>query len=175
MEPPRLKWFKDKSKSRFVAYPMGSLHMDRFAEVVFAGKMSVGNEIGVQRWHWSVSWPGWFDIGAPANDKQHAADMATKAWWNAVMTPPPRDVDGEIDMIIARILVMPPPNSLMGESTSYLRQMQRSLTHLYERELKAESLPRSVRNLMENLSAELYARRLAGMAEDDQPNNWDAV
>ena len=59
MQPPRLKWFRDKSKNRFVAYPMGSLHMDRFAEVVFAGKMSVGNEVGVPRWHWSVRWPGW--------------------------------------------------------------------------------------------------------------------
>lgn len=74
--------------------------------------------------------PGWFAISAPANDKQHAADMATKARWDAVVTPPPRDIDGEIDMIIARILVMPPPNSLMTESATYLRQMQRSLTSL---------------------------------------------
>lgn len=167
MQPPRLKWFRDKSKNRFVAYPMGSLHMDRFAEVVFAGKMSVGNEIGVPRWHWSVSWPGWFEIGAPANDKQHAADMATKAWWDSVMQPPPRDVDGEIDMIIARILVMPPPNSLMTESTAYLRQMQRSLTLLYQSELKAETLPPQVKTLMANLSAELHGRRLAGKAGDD--------
>ena len=174
MQPPRLKWFRDNSKNRFVAYPMGSLHMDRFAEVVSAGKLSVGNEVGVPRWHWSVSWPGWFDMSAAANDKQHAADMATKAWWDSVVQPPLRDVDGEIDMIIARILVMPPPNSLMGESSTYLRQMQRSVAHLYERELKAETLPRPVKNLMENLSAELYARRLAGMAEDDQSNKWNA-
>lgn len=118
MQVPRLKWIRDRSKSRFVAYPMGMLHMDRFAEVVFAGKMSVGNEIGVARWRWSVRWPGWFDISAPANDKQHAADMATKAWWDSVVTPPPRDVDGEIDMIIARMLVMPTPNSLMTESAA---------------------------------------------------------
>jgi hypothetical protein len=167
VQVPRLKWFRDKNKTRFVAYPLGMLHMDRFAEVVFAGKMSVGNDIGVARWRWSVQWPGWFDINAPANDKQHAADMATKAWWDAVITPPPRNVEGEIDMIIARILVMPPPNSLMSESATYLRQMQRSLAHLYERELKADTLPRPVKNLMDVLSAELFARRLAGQAEDD--------
>ena len=167
MQGPRLKWFREENKTRFVAYPMGTLHMDRFAEVVFAGKLSVGNEIGVPRWHWSVRWPGWFDISAPANDKQHAADLATKAWWDSVVTPPPRDVDSEIDMIIARILVMPPPNSLMSENAPYLRQMQRSLAHLYERELKAEALPVQVKTLMTNLSAELYARRLAGTAEDD--------
>ena len=172
MQVPRLKWSRERDKGRFVAYPMGSLHMDRFAEVVFAGKMSVGNEIGVPRWRWSVRWPGWFDISAPANDKQHAADMATKAWWDAVMTPPPRDVDGEIDMIVARILVMPPPNSLMTESTAYLRQMQRSLTLLYQGELRAETLPPQVKGLMANLSAELYARRLAGAEEDDGVHLW---
>ena len=162
MQVPRLKWSRERDKSRFVAYPMGSLHTDRYAEVVFAGKMSVGNEIGVPRWHWSVRWPGWFDIGAAANDKQHAADMATKAWWEAVVTPPPRDVDGEIDMIIARILVMPPPNSLMTESAAYLRLMQQTLTLLYQSELKAETLPPQVKTLMANLSAELYARRPIG-------------
>nr|WP_295889282.1 hypothetical protein [uncultured Devosia sp.] len=140
--------------------------MDRFAEVVFAGKMSVGNEVGVPRWRWSVSWPGWFDIGAPANDKQHAADMATRAWWDAVVTPPPRDVDGEIDMIVARILVMPPPNSLMTESTAYLRQMQRSLTLLYQSELKAETLPPQVKTLVANISKELHARRLGSGVAD---------
>lgn len=111
MQVPRLKWFREENKSRFVAYPMGALRTDRFAEVVFAGNMSVGNEIGVPRWRWSVRWPGWFDIGAPANGKQDAADMATRAWWESVVTPPPRDVDGEIDMIVARILVMPPPTA----------------------------------------------------------------
>ena len=175
MQVPRLKWFKDKSKNRFVAHPMGSLHMDRFAEIVFAGNMGMGNEIGVPRWRWSVRWPGWFAISAPANDKQHAADMATKAWWDAVVTPPPRDVDGEIDMIIARILVMPPPNSLMTESATYLRQMQRSLTSLYRNELKADALPPQVKTLMANLSAELYARRLAGKADDDGPHEWSAT
>ena len=177
MQGPRLKWFREENKSRFVAYPMGSLHMDRFAEVVFAGKMSVGNETGVPRWRWSVTWPGWFEVSAPANDKQNAADMATKAWWDSVVTPPPRDVDGEIDMIVARILVMPPPNSLMTESAAYLRRMQQSLTLLYSSELKAETLPPQVKTLMTNQSAELYARRLAGTAEDgvDSDNRWRAV
>ena len=171
MEPPRLKWFRDKSMNRFVAYPMGSLHMDRFAEVVFAGKLSVGNQVGVPRWHWSVRWPGWFDMSAPANDKQHAADMATKAWWDSVMQPPPRNVDGEIDMIIARILVMPPPNSLMTESAAYLGRLQQSLTLLYRSELATETLPPQVRMLMANLSVELYARRVAGAAETGGPHN----
>lgn len=175
MQVPRLKWIKDRSKSRFVAYPLGMLHMDRFAEVVFAGKLSVGNEIGVARWRWSVRWPGWFDISAPANDKQDASDKATKAWWDSVMTAPPRDVDGEIDMIVARILVMPPPNSLMTESAAYLRRMQQLLTLLYSNELKAETLPLPVKTLMANLSAELYARRLAGAAEDDGQHNWSAT
>lgn len=175
MQVPRLKWIKDRSKSRFVAYPLGILHMDRFAEVVFAGKLSVGNEIGVPRWRWSVRWPGWFDISAPANDKQDAADMATKAWWESVVTSPPRDVDGEIDMIVARILVMPPPNSLMTESAAYLRRMQQSLTLLYSSEMKAETLPPQVKALMANLSAELYERRLAGAAEDGGQPIWSTT
>lgn len=45
MQVPRRKWFREENNSRFVAYPMGMLHMDRFAEIVFAGKLSVGNEI----------------------------------------------------------------------------------------------------------------------------------
>ena len=175
MQGPRLKWFREENKSRFVAYPMGSLHMDRFAEIVFAGKMSVGNEVGVPRWRWSVRWPGWFDISAPANGKQDAADMATKAWWNSVVKPPPRDVEGEIDMIIARILVMPLPNSLLTESATYLRQMQKSLTLLYRSELQTDTLPLPIKSLMANLSAELYARRLADTAEDDVPSNWSAT
>ena len=167
MHGPRLKWFRDKNRRRFLAHPMGSLHSDRYAEVIYGGRMSVGNEIGVARWGWSVEWPGWFAVGGAANDKQHAADMATKAWWDAVVQPPPRDVDGEIDMIIARILVMPPPNSLLTEGAAYLRQMQRSLAQVYQIELKSETLPPQVKALMANLSAELYARRLAGTSEEN--------
>lgn len=173
MQLPRLEWSREEN--RYVAYPMGSLHRDRCAEIVFVGNMSIGNRIGVPRWRWAVKWPAWFSIDAPADDKQHAADMATKAWWNEVVKPPPRDVDGEIDMIIARILVMPPPNSLLSESPSYLRKMQRSLTLLYARELKEETLPLQVKNLMVNLSAELYARRVAGKAEDDEPSQWSVT
>ncbi|MGB3338351.1 MAG: hypothetical protein WBA73_14345 [Devosia sp.] len=125
-----------------------------------------------ESWHWSVQWEGWFTAAGSASGKQEAADRATAAWWQHIANPLPRNVELEIDMIIARILVMPPPNSLMGESAPYLRQMQRSLTLLYERELKAETLPPQVKNLMANLSAELYARRLAGKAEDDVPSNW---
>ena len=74
-------------------------------------------------------------------------------------------------MIIARILVMAPPNSLMTESTAYLRQMQRLLTLLNQSELKTETLPPPVRSLMANLSAELFARHLAGTEDNDQPSN----
>jgi len=173
VQVPRLKWSKDGN--RFVAYPMGPLHRDRYAQISLIGSMSVGDRIGVPRWRWSVRWPGWFNIDAPADDKQQAADMATEAWWHEVMQPPPRDVDGEIDMIIARALVMPPPNSLMNESAGYLRQLQRRLTLLYEPELKAETLPPQVKSLMANLSAELYARRLAGHADDEAPSSRRAI
>ena len=90
-----------------VAYPMGPLHRTRYAQISLLGSMSVGDGIGVPRWRWSVRRPGWFNIDAPADYKQQAADMATEAGWHEVMQPPPRDVDGEIDMIIARALVVP--------------------------------------------------------------------
>lgn len=108
---------------------------------------------------------------ASAQKQPRHCSMATKAWWDSVVQPPTRDVDGEIDMIIARILVMPPPNSLMTESTAYLRQMQRLLTLLNQSGLKTETLPPPVRSLMANLSAELFARHLAGTEDNDQPSN----
>lgn len=41
--------------------------------------------------------------------------------------------------------------------------------------MKAETVPPQVTNLMVNLSAELYARRLAGKADDGEPSQWSVT
>jgi hypothetical protein len=77
-----------------------------------------------------------------------------------VAAPIPRDVEGEIAVLIARAPVMPPPNNLFSEDRDYLARLHRALALLYAAELRSEQLPAPIKNLMENLSAELYRRRL---------------
>lgn len=113
-------------------------------------------------WSWLGEWSGWFADSATCESKQDAADAATEAWWKWVQTDIPRDTDTEIAVIAARVLVMPPPNHLNTESAAYLRKLIGTLRIQCEAELRADSVPRPAADLIANLSAELYRRRLAG-------------
>ena len=155
-EPARLKWRKEQD--RFAAYPVGTEHLDR---CVFLRP----NTTRVDSWLWGVSWPGWFITNGIASDRQEAADAATNAWWAAVATPIPRNVDLEIDILLARVLVVPPPNHLYSEGSDFLRKLMHSLRRQYETEMRAETTPRQVADMMANLSAELFRRREAGLSE----------
>jgi len=126
-------------------------------------------------WSWKAIWSGWFKESSTCDSKQGAADAATEAWWRLVQTDIPRDTETEIAVIAARVLVMPPPNHLYVESAGFLRSLMRTLRLQYEAELRADTLPRPVADLMENLSAELYRRRLAGEAEDSRDHRWSVT
>lgn len=150
--PARLRWKSEHG--RFAAYPIGANKREHLAIIQHQAHRPTGLQ-----WWWAVRWPGWFEDDGVAEDKQTAADMATEAWWRLVVTPQPRDVDAELDVIVARILVMPPPNSLLAESTEYLQRLNRMLAGQYAAELRAETLPAPVHNVLASLSAELYRRR----------------
>lgn len=62
-------------------------------------------------------------------------------------------------MLIARALVMPRPNSC-SEDRDYFMRLNRALASTYTAELRSELLPAPIKNLMQNLSHELYRRRL---------------
>lgn len=165
--PARFKWHREDT--RFVAHPVGTGRPGRLVAVHLGStglNTSVEPHRPVQSWHWLVKWEGWFAKAGVAATKQSAADMATEEWWRLVVTEMPRDVDTEIDVIVARILVMPPPNSIMTESTVFLQRLNRQLFLQFKDEIKAEAAPMPVRNLLANLSAELYRRRLAGETEE---------
>ena len=152
--PARLRWTVEQG--RFAAYPIGSDRRDRLAIVQHQAHRPTGLQ-----WFWAVRWPGWFADDGVAADKQEAADRATEAWWRLIVTPQPRDVDAELDVIVARILVMPLPNSLLMESTDYLQRLNQMLARNYAAEMKAETTPPAVRNVLASLSAELYRRRIS--------------
>ena len=53
------------------------------------------------------------------DDKQAAADAATDCWWAKVATEVPRDIDGKVILIAARVLVR-------RSRTASMRRMRRS-------------------------------------------------
>lgn len=168
-ELPRLKWTKDRERG-FRAYPAGhSLEGQRCAWI-FRQLTSLDTSTKEfkrsESWHWSVHWGGWFQASGAASGKQEAADKATAAWWEQIANPLPRNVELEIDMIVARVLVMPPPNSVFMEDMAFLQRLNRSLFALFERDIKSDQAPEPVRNLLATLSAELYRRRLTGESEE---------
>lgn len=138
----RLKW--QKAQNRFVAYPVGNLVAGRCA-VVFCAKSSLNTDrnpfVVEESWHWSVHWDGWFSDSGYKDTKQGAADMATKRWWQMVQTDLPRNVDLEVYMIVARVLVCPMPNSLLGEDMAFLEKVIWHLKNVYEREISALNCP----------------------------------
>lgn len=164
--PARLNWHK--SENGFRAYPVGALQPHRFAEI--------GPNIGRHgSWSWTVMWDGWFNQDGTCQGKQEAADAATEAWWRLVQTDIPRDTETEIAVIAARVLVMPPPNSLYSESADFLRALMQTLRMQYEADMRAERVPRPVSDLMGNLSAELFRRRLNGESEDGAGYRWGVL
>ena len=167
--PARLKWAK--GGRGFVAYPVGPHIDDRRAEVWLHSSGVNTDRVPhrkVESWCWLVKWNGWFCLSGFEPSKQEAADKATIAWWEAVMTEIPRDVDLEAAMIAARVLVRPPPNSLLGEETDFLHKVQWNLQNIYREDLKRNSAPTPVTELMSRLSEELYLRRLA-QPEPEKP------
>ena len=148
---PRLKWIREKD--RFAAYPVGH-DKPRRAAFIWPNTARTGS------WAWTTIWDGWFAESGTGETKQEAADAATGAWWRLVATDIPRDVETEVAVLVARALVMPPPNSLFSEDRDYLVKLNRALAALYAADLRGERLPPPIKNLMENLSAELYRRRI---------------
>jgi hypothetical protein len=174
-ELPRLKWTKCRERG-FRAYPAGHSHGVGRCAWIFLQLNTLDTSTKEFRrsesWHWSVQWDGWFAASGSATGKQDAADRATAAWWEHIAEPLPRNVELEVDMIIARVLVMPPPNSVFQEDMAFLQRLNRSLFSLYEQEIKAERAPELVRDLLANLSTELYRRREAGEREEERGVGW---
>ena len=113
----------------------------------------------IDSWAWAVHWPGWFDQRNYVQGRQEAADAATNAWWACVATEVPRDIEAEVLLIAARVLVRPPPNSLYDEDSAFLKRLMDTVRLQYAEELKNGALPLQVKDLMTNLSQELFRRR----------------
>ena len=140
-----------------MAYPTGRAHPERAAVIQWRQHLPVDRQ-----WFWVVTWPKWFNQNGQAADKQAAADAATEAWWSHVATPIPRDVETEIDVLVARVLVVPPPNYLFSEDSEFLRKLINALRLQFEAQMRSGETPTVVEDLLANLSAELYRRRVGG-------------
>ena len=66
-----------------------------------------------------------------------------------------------IDVLVARVLVVPPPNYLFSEETEFLRKLINALRLQFEGQMREGETPRVVEDLLANLSAELYRRRVS--------------
>ena len=146
----RLKWRKEAG--RFAAYPLGTHHPEMVALVTPPAHAN-GN------WAWRITWPKWFLLQGFGVDKQAAADKATEEWWKSVATDVPRDIETEVLLIAARVMVRPPPNSLYAEDSAFLASLMNTVRLQYKDELKHDALPRPVKDLISNLSEELFRRR----------------
>lgn len=154
--PARLKW--QKEQDRFAAYPVGSILPDRVAWIARYTPV-------YQAWKWVVSWEGWFSDSGVGESKQHAADLATAAWWRLVQTEVPRDVDFDATRIVAQVLVRPVPNDLFAEDGPFLQTVLWHLRNVYRDDLVAGSAPVRVTDLIIELSAEVERRIAAGELE----------
>lgn len=123
-------------------------------------------------WLWNASWPGWFVEAGHCESKQEAADAATEAWWRLVNTEIPRNVDFEVAMIVARLLVRPVPNSVFGEEPEFLRKVLWNIQNVYADEIKRGMLPPPVKNLMEQVSAEISRRRATGEIPEEPTSGF---
>ncbi|WIY54174.1 hypothetical protein O9Z70_06535 [Devosia sp. YIM 151766] len=174
--PARLKWRRDGRG--FKAYPMGAHCTDRYAQIELTGTHGVGDKTGIPWWRWYVVWPGWFKKEGSTNSKQDSADAATKAWWECVASPVPRDIETEVLIIAAKVLVAPVPNSIYGEDAVFLRALMKTLAMQFDEEMRQGSVPGPAKNLMSQLSEELYRRRLEGEAMDEADGvtgRWSAT
>lgn len=166
--PARLKWRKEKD--RYAAYPTATDRQERYAEIRLYNSGWNTDSTPHKRfesWLWRVQWEGWFAEYGFWNSKQGAADQATEAWWRCVQSEIPRDVDMEVAMIVARALVMPLPNSLYAEDAEFLQKVNWHLHEVYRAEIAA-GVP-SLKNMSEQLSAELFRRREAGEYKEREP------
>lgn len=164
----RLPWQKNPSGG-FITYPEGEEHSGRRAIVWY----SVSHPKGSQ-WRWTVGWDKWFRETGLAATKQAAADAATEAWWRQKQTPIPRDIEGEIEAILAALLTKPPPSDLLREDGDYLRRLMHAIRLKWERDLRRETAPCQVMDLIAAMSEELYARRLNG-EQGSSPNRWSVT
>lgn len=57
-------------------------------------------------------------------------------------TEVPRDVEGEVPLIAAHVMVRPPPNSLYAEDSAFLTLLMRPVRLQYEQEPRENGLPR---------------------------------
>lgn len=166
--PARLKWRKEDE--RFVAYPTATDREERFASVRLYNTGWNTDRTPHKRfesWLWMVKWEGWFYEHGFWDSKQGAADKATEVWWTCVQTEPPRDVDMEVAMIVARALVRPVPNSLFSEDAQFLQKVTWHLHQVYKAEIAAGEP--TLENLSDQLSAELFRRREAGEYKEAEP------
>ena len=166
--PARLKW--KKIDKRFVAYPTATDHEERYAEITLQHtgyNTNIEPHGPTEHWLWRVRWDGWFVDHGFSDSKQSAADRATEAWWKWVQTEIPRDVDMEVAIIVARAMVRPIPNSLFSESADFLRSVTWHLHQTYREEIAAGTP--ALKNLSEQLSAELFRRREAGEYKEPEP------
>jgi len=155
MVPARLHWHREGA--RFVAYPSSRRHPERCAAIELRKNLPTDKQ-----WFWVIAWPKWFQQSGQATDRQAAADAATEAWWAHMATPIPRDVETEIDVLVARVLVVPPPNYLFSEDSEFLRKLINALRLHFESQMRAGDTPPAVEDLLANLSEELYRRRVSG-------------
>lgn len=163
--PARLKWRKEKD--RYAAYPTATEPQDRYAAIWLYNSGTdpqTQNGARFESWYWKIVWSGWFSRSGTAESKQIAADRATSAWWECVNSEPPRDVQTEVAMIVARALIRPIPNSLFGEDPDFLRSVLWHLHAVYADEIKQGV--GAVKNLSEQVSAELFRRRQSGEIPD---------
>ncbi|WP_173088972.1 hypothetical protein [Devosia sp. 1635] len=70
-------------------------------------------------------------------------------------------METEIDVLVARVLVVPPPNYLFSEDSEFLRKLINALRLQFEPQMRAGEVPKVVEDLLANLSVELYRRRVA--------------
>lgn len=159
----RLKWRKEGD--RFKAYPLGPERPAYHADVwlVSSGRNTdLIPHRNVESWAWLVCWDGWFSKSGFAEAKQAAADKANEEWWTAVDTELPRDTELEAEMIVARVLVRPMPNSLLGEDVAFLQKVLWHVHNVYRAEIKDDQAPAAVKEMVTRLSEELYRRRTIG-------------
>jgi hypothetical protein len=153
--PARFTWRKEIDRQRYAAYPVGSTYPDRCAWVA--------RNVGLNdSWSWVVCWEGWFTESGFTLGKQPAADAATAAWWRLVETEPPRDVEWEVGMIVARVLTRPPPNSLLADEAAVLKSVLWNLGQIYGPAIKTGTTPTPVADMMARISEELARRRENG-------------
>ena len=69
--------------------------------------------------------------------------------------------DAEIDVLVARVVVVSPSNYLFSENCNFLRKLINALPLQFELQIPAGVVQKLVEDPLANMSAELYRRRAA--------------